>query len=150
MHLFSSVLCVFLDSEDGPDGHCSVQPCVHQAKVTLTPLILLFIPCFQDPVPHPPRHYIPWPAVLRDHVAGLHLHRGVVGPALCLLQQHALWCGLAARHHLYRKVGRTVCKNIYSVISCQFDECHLQFHWNIFQCQEQASYNLVKGRGNGK
>ena len=104
MHLFSSVLCVFLDSEDGPDGHCSVQLSVHQAQVTLTPLILLFIPCSQDPVPHPPRLYIPWPALLRDHVAGLHLHWGVVGPALCLLQQHALWGGLAARHHLCRKV----------------------------------------------
>ena len=46
--------------------------------------------------------------------------------------------------------GEFVCRNINSVFSPQLDECHLQFYWNIFQCQEQASYNLVKGRGKGE
>jgi hypothetical protein len=48
-HLLIHVICVFLGSEDGPDGHCPVQLSVHQAKVTLTPLISLFIRCYQDP-----------------------------------------------------------------------------------------------------
>ena len=85
----TSAVLFMLGGEDGSDDPCPVQPPLHQA---------------QDPLQHPPRLNIPWPALLRHHVAGVHLHRGVAGPALCLLQQHALWRGLDVGHHLCGKV----------------------------------------------
>ena len=33
--------------------------------------------------------------------------------------------------------------------STQLDERHLLFHWYLFQCQEQASYNIVQGGSKG-
>ena len=91
---------IYTDCEDGSDDHSKVQLLVHQA---------------QDSLPYPPWLHLQGSPLLHHHAAGLHLHRGLAGPPLCLLQQHAVWSCLAVSHYICRKV--TLDWEILSLIS---------------------------------